>query len=190
MLGVRHLWITALLLCPALGCGTVRGGHYCGTDTVGSVEGTGVPAVPDSSFDDEPTQWTLQDYATIDASQSCDLEHSLRLQLDEGIGPDAVTRSGDLENIETGKQYHISFYYRYDHCQDALFVFKSGNYEEDLKVSGAKPDWVELGFDVSYSSLPVWIEVRPTRIGNATDFMGDQYKNNVLWVDDFHIDPI
>src|SRR5262245_39789166 len=116
MLGLRKPGITVALLClvaGALGCGTVRGGHFCGSDTTGPVEEAGVPFVPDGSFEREPSGWSLQSYSTIDASESCDVEHSLRVELDQGLGSMELTRSSNLENVEVQTSYTISLFYRF-----------------------------------------------------------------------------
>lgn len=192
MLDLRRSWIAVTLSClaaGAFGCGGVRGGHFCGTDTSGPDESPTVVHVPDGSFEKEPSQWTLQDYASLDDTESCDLETSLRVELNEGVGVAETTRSAELKNLAVSTPYKMSLYFRYDHCKNAKFIFNIGNYERDLKIEGSKSEWAPLEFDVDFVTTSAFLDIHTQREGAASDFVGDDYKRNVLWIDNVQIKP-
>jgi hypothetical protein len=147
---------------------------------------SGGAALPDPSFEESPSKWTLASHSTVDDKEGvCNGTHSLRVKLDQGVGTTDVTRSAPLTGLKPGTQYEIGFHYRFENCKKAGLKIKVGTYENDLTFDGNQGEWKEASLFVTVANEPVTVDVNPQRVGTAADFSGSPYDNNLMWIDDF-----
>jgi hypothetical protein len=165
------------------------GGGTSGTTGAGGSPSTPAPKLPDSSFEDQPSQWQLGPTSAIDDTTATDGTHALRVTLDHGLGTQSVTRSAYLEDIELNRDYVFSFRYKYATCKKAIFVLAIGNYEKRLTLEGTNDAWTEGSLVVSLDHKPAWVDIYPLRLGAAVDYAGAEYDNNRLWLDDLRLVP-
>ena len=147
--------------------------------------------LPDPSFEESPTQWVLAPHSSIDSEKAvCEGSHSLKVQLDSGIGSTEATRSPTFTGITPGREYELRFQFRYENCKNAELKLVIGNYERLLKFEGVDGTWKDTRFPITFGSDPVWIDVFPRRDGAEGDFQGGEFDNNLMWLDDFTIEDI
>ncbi len=147
--------------------------------------------LPDPSFEETPTQWTLASHSTIDSEEGvCDGSRSLKVELDSGLGSMEVTRSGYFTGITTGKEYEIGFHYRFENCNKASLRLTIGNYDKRLTFDGSEGAWKSASVVVKFANEPAWIDINPERTGAATDYQGAAFDNNLMWIDNFTIKDV
>lgn len=147
--------------------------------------------LPDPSFEETPTQWTLAPHSTIDSDNGvCDGTRSLKLELDSGLGSLEVTRSGYFSGLQMGKEYEIGFHYRFENCNKAAVRLTIGNYDKRLVFDGSEGAWKDTSLVVKFATEPAWIDINPERSGAASDYQGPAFDNNLMWIDNFTIKDV
>lgn len=159
----------------------------CGPTVVGCQEdNAGGGFLPDGSFEEQPTQWSLAPHSTIDDEQGvCGGLHSLRVELDQGLGSADVTRSAPFAGLQPNKAYEVNFHYRYESCKAAILFIHVGGNEQQLQFEGTDSKWGETSFIVQLGSEPMWVDIHPGREGDAADFTTPEHDDNLMWIDDF-----
>lgn len=172
-----------LLAFSLTGCGpTVTG---CEATDNGGVE------LPDPSFEESPTLWTLAPNATIDPEHAvCEGSNSLRVQLDSGSGPAEATRSANFTGTTPGRDYEVRFQFRYENGKAAALRATIGGYAQVIKFDGMDKTFKPVSFTVAFGEEPAWVEIRPEREGDPSQFQGSEFDNNVIWIDDFTIEDL
>ena len=175
-----------LLSIPALAL--ALGLPACGPTVIGCADDSGDGAtLPDGSFEEQPTMWTLAAHSTIDDQEAvCGGASSLRVELDQGIGTGEVTRSAPFAGLEPNKEYEVNFHYRQQHCKAAVLVVHIGNYEKQIQFEG-NGGWGDTSLAITVGSEPTWVDIHPMRVGAAGDFATAEHDDNLMWVDDFTI---
>jgi hypothetical protein len=151
-------------------------------------DGDDSAVLPDGSFQEDPTQWTLAPHSTIDDQLGvCGGSRSLRLALGQGAGPADLTRSAPFAGLVPDKEYEITFHYRYQSCKDATAFVFVGTYEHQVTFQGSDGAWGETSFTVKPGAEPVWVDIRPGRTGDAAAYATPEHDGNLIWVDGFSI---
>lgn len=164
----------------------------CGPTVTGcEAPNSGGAALPDPSFEESPTRWTLAPHSSIDEEESvCDGTRSLRVQLDAGIGPAESTRSADITGAKPGRDYKVRFQFRYDNGNAAALRVSIGGYNQLISFDGTEPTFKPVTFTVTFGEEPSWVDVRPERKGSPEQYQGGEFDNNVIWIDDFTIEDL
>lgn len=183
---VHRLFVTSAGLLVALAALAQTG---CQTTIIGcETPNSGGAAIPDPSFEEATPSWTLAPNAEIDAEESvCTGAHALKIQLNAGLGTGEATKSAPLTGVVSGKEYEISWQYRFENCSSAQLLLKMGNYTKTIHFEGTDGTWQKTSLLVTWGTDPAVIEVSPLREGGPADFQGAAFDNNLMWIDDFTI---
>lgn len=183
---VHRLLVTSAAVIVSLAALAQAG---CQTTIIGcETPNSGGADIPDPSFEEAPAQWTLASHSTIDTEEAvCNGTHALKIQLNAGLGSAEVTRSAPLTGIQSGKQYEVSWQYRFENCSHAELLLKMGSFTKTIHFEGTDGTWQKTSLLVTWNSDPAVIEISPLREGGPTDFQGSAFDNNLMWIDDFTI---
>lgn len=164
----------------------------CGPTVTGcEAPDSGGAVLPDPSFEETPTKWTLAPNTTIEEGVAvCDGDRSLRVQLDAGTGPAESTRSADITGTQPGRDYEVRFQFRYENGNDAALRVSIGGYNQLIKFDGTDTTFKPVTFTVTFGEEPTWVNVRPEREGSPDQYQGGEHDNNVIWIDDFTIEDL
>lgn len=179
MRAVERLWPSVAALAVALAL------PACKPTVIGCQQDDADGAIlPDGSFEEEPTQWTLASHSTIDDQRGvCDGGRSLHVVLDHGIGTGEVTSSAAFTGLEPNREYELGFHYRYENCKEATLYLEVGSHHEEITFEGTDGTWGESSFVFQVGTDPARLDIRPGRNGAAEDFATSDYDDNRMWVD-------
>lgn len=150
--------------------------------------GAGGAAIPDPSFEEDPSQWLLAPQATLDdQGGACESERSIRLKLDKGLGSMEATRSAYLEHVELNHEYTVTFHYRHERCVSAELAVQVGDFEKAIPLEGTDATWKTASMVVTFQTTPAFVFLQARRMGAYDEYQAPEHDDNLVWVDAFAI---